>query len=279
MISWRPTRPPGDSGPRKAPPAQGNSRLHWRLMPLAAAFGLASAPRPYFAASVIPSSLLMALLTSFPPEGSSIQHSFPVDSIPERVRMDTLSLSSGPYGEATALLEKTLLRIDVARLRLRFGAGTAAALEELLAVAPPSEATTQAAVELAVRAKDAWAGLTFLRDTSFRRFLDGVLDGVEAAYAGGLIGDSFAEELSDSLPVWYEPLRGRGVQDGDVMMYRIRGDTLRTLFIAVEGTVLVDHTDVGPEPRLAVLGGFLEPDSDFRKGLLRSLLGYRDRSR
>ncbi len=186
--------------------------------------------------------------------------------------MDTASLSSGPYSQATALLEKTLFRIDVARLRVRFGSETADALESLLAGGEASEERTRAAVALAVQSRDAWAGLSFLWGTDFRRFLEGIRDGVETAFAAGLLDASFAQRLSDSLPAWYSPLEERGIRDGDLMMYRIQGDTLRTVFVTVDGQVLVDHTDVGPQARLAVLGGFLEPGSDFRAGLLSSLL-------
>jgi hypothetical protein len=124
----------------------------------------------------------------------------------------------------------------------------------------------------ALHSLDAWATLRFERGIGFERFIDGIREGVEVARREGHVDPSFAEDLSDSLPGWYAPLRWRGVREGDVMMYRIRGDTLRTVFRTVEGGVLVDQTDVGTQPRLAVLGGFFGRGSDFREGLLESLM-------
>lgn len=190
----------------------------------------------------------------------------------EVVAMDTTSLARGRYSEASTLLEKTIFRIDVARLRVRFGTETAGALEALLAGRRASEALADTAVSLAVGSRDAWASLRFERDVGFDRFLDGVRGSVEAALRAGLIDSDFAGSLVASFPTWYGSLESRGVREGDVMMYRIRGDTLRTVFQTFDGRVMVNQVDVAPQARVAVLGGFLSPGSDFREGLLRSLL-------
>jgi hypothetical protein len=187
--------------------------------------------------------------------------------------VDTASLPVGRYAEASTLLEKTIFRVDVARLRLRFGAETAFGLESLLDGHPRTKALEDTAAGLAIETRDAWAGLSFQRDVDFDQFLDGIRDGVEVARDAGLLDRDFARSLSDSLPVWYASLRERGVRDGDVMIYRINGDTLRTVFRTVDGQILVDQLDVGTQPRLSVMGGFLSPGSDFRKGLLTSLFG------
>ena len=188
------------------------------------------------------------------------------------IAMDTASFPTGRYAEADALLEKTIFRVDVARLRVRFGSETAQALEVLLDGTPRSDTLADSLVVLAVRTQDAWAGLTFQRNVGFDRFLSGIRDGVKVARAAGLIDPVFARTLSDSLPGWYASVRERGVRDGDMMMYRIRGDTLRTVFRTADGEVLVDQVDVGSQPRLSVMGGFFAPGSDFRKGLVSSLL-------
>jgi hypothetical protein len=57
------------------------------------------------------------------------------------------------------------------------------------------------------------------------------------------------------------------------MRYRIRGDTLRTQFLSLEGKLLMDQTDVGPERRRSVLGSYFVRKSDFREGLIKSLFG------
>jgi hypothetical protein len=198
-----------------------------------------------------------------------------IGAVPQGSVVDTASLATGPSSEATTLLEKTLFRIDVARLRIRFGPETAREVADLLLLGPPGGDRTvleDAVAHRALGATDAWATLEFERGIGFERFLEGIRDGVEVALQAGYLDPPFARNLSDSLPGWYARLRERGVRDGDVMMYRIRGDTLRTVFRTVEGEVVVDQTDVGAQPRLAVLGGFFGPGSDFREGLLESLL-------
>jgi len=203
-----------------------------------------------------------------------------MDTASQWAATDTTSLATGSSSEATALLEKTLFRIDVARLRVRFGPETAREVSDLLVQGLPEgdrEILEDALALRVLRATDAWATLRFERGVGFERFIDGIRDGVEVALQAGYVDPSFARGLSDSLPVWYAHLRERGVREGDVMMYRIRGDTLRTVFRTVEGDVAVDQTDVGTQPRLAVLGGFFGPGSDFREGLLESLLAYGSR--
>jgi hypothetical protein len=208
-------------------------------------------------------SWAFVLLTGLLPEGLAAQG----------FTMDTLTLSTGRYSEASMLLEKTLFRIDVARLRLRFGAETAFELESLLEGKSYSEALADTAVGFALGTRDAWASLGFQRDVGFDRFLDGIRDGVSVARNAGIVEPDFARSLSDSLPAWYASLQERGVKDGDVMMYRITGDTLRTVFRTVDGRILVNQVDVGSQPRLSVMGGFLASGSEFRKGLLISLFG------
>jgi hypothetical protein len=169
------------------------------------------------------------------------------------IAMDTASFPTGRYAQADALLEKTIFRVDVARLRVRFGSETAQALEALLDGNPRSDPLADSLAVLAARTQNAWAGLTFQRDVGFDRFLSGIRDGVKVARDAGLIDPVFARSLSDSLPEWYALVRERGVRDGDVMMYRIHGDTLRTVYRTVDGEVLVDQVDTGPQPRLSVM--------------------------
>ena len=57
------------------------------------------------------------------------------------------------------------------------------------------------------------------------------------------------------------------------MFYRIRGDTLRTIYRTVQGETRLDRTDFGRFRRLSVMGGYFAPKSDFRKGLIASLFG------
>jgi hypothetical protein len=88
----------------------------------------------------------------------------------------------------------------------------------------------------------------------------------------GLVADTARVRIERGLPEWYAPLAGRDIQRGDRMVYRIRGDTLRATFHGVSGGVLVDRVDVGEGGPRAVLGGYFARGSDFREGLIRSVL-------
>lgn len=55
------------------------------------------------------------------------------------------------------------------------------------------------------------------------------------------------------------------------MEYFIRGDTLTVHYASPSDSLLMNTTDVGPERRRSVLGGYFAPGSDFRDGLLDDL--------
>lgn len=186
------------------------------------------------------------------------------------VAVDTSTLATDPQLPMEMLLEKTIFKVDVLTLRLRFGQLTTARLRSLAADGP-GEATADSIALAALEATDVWARLRFERDVSLSQFLDGVMDNLERAREAGIVSPSEVERLHRDLPRWFGFLDERRIRDRDQLWYRIRGDTLRTLYVGEHGEVLLDQTDVGRGARLAVLGGYFAPDSEFRDGLIRSL--------
>ena len=77
----------------------------------------------------------------------------------------------------------------------------------------------------------------------------------------GFIDQDYADELGKNLPQWFSFLQTRRVQEGDVLLYRIHGDSLRTVFQGVEGSDLLDQVEWEPRARHAILGGYLAPGS------------------
>jgi hypothetical protein len=169
------------------------------------------------------------------------------------------------------LFEKTIFKVDVLTLDVRFGPEPARRLEALAAGRPYSSTLADSIAAVAVDARDAWARLRFERNVSLVRFLDGVRKNLKRALQANIIDADSYDDISSDLPVWYQFLAADGIHDGDEMFYRIRGDTLHTAYRAVTGEVLLDQIDIGPERRLSVLGGYFAPKSDFRKGLIKSL--------
>lgn len=193
------------------------------------------------------------------------------------VPVDTAGLADGPYSRMSMLLEKTLFRVDVLTLELRFGHSTAAALQAALSNQGSRDATYDAVAGAALGATDVWARIRFERDISFKQFLDAARDNLQGALEAGLIDRQGFSDVSDGLPLWYAFLEDRRVRTGDEMHYRIRGDTLRTVYVGFDGEVLLDQIDIGPERRLSVLGGYFAPGSEFRRPLIHSFLFGRTR--
>lgn len=185
--------------------------------------------------------------------------------------VDTTSLGEGPYATMHTLFEKTIFKVDVLTLDLRFGPEVVQQLEGLVRGREYSSELADSVARIAAGAQDAWARIEFQRDVSLGQFLDGVRENLRRAREAGFITAGTYEMVSDGLPRWFAVLEERGIHDGDEIFYRIRDDTLRTVFRGADGRILVDQTDVGPERRLAVLGSYFAPKSDFRKGLIRSL--------
>ncbi|MFP3949406.1 MAG: hypothetical protein ACLFWG_11825, partial [Longimicrobiales bacterium] len=134
-----------------------------------------------------------------------------------------------------------------------------------------TEETSDSVADLAADARQAYARLDFLRDISLDRFLDEVQRNAVRATEAGYVSEETGEFIARSLPEWYSFLEGRGIEKGDRMEYFVEGDTLAVHYLSPEDSLLMSTTDVGPERRRSVLGGYFARGSDFREGLLESL--------
>jgi len=190
--------------------------------------------------------------------------------------VDTASLASSRYATMCTLLEKTIFQVDVLTLHVRFDSTVAGRLRDLAAGRTYDDAPHDSIARVAIHAGDVWARIRFKRSVSLHQFLDATRGNLRRARQAGILAPDAAERISDALPRWYAFLEERKIHEGDEILYRIRGDTLRSLFRAADGDVLLDQTDVGPERPLSVLGGYFAPGSDFREGLIRSLFQERD---
>lgn len=235
-----------------------------------------------------PSMLLPAaasLLVSAPLAAQSVESTGSVEStesVGRPVPVDTSGLGAGPRARLHVLLERTILGVDVLTLDVRLGAAETARLAALLdreaapgrGADPDALADSVAAVALAAR--DALARMEFHRNVGRERFLDGIRDNLRSAVRAGIITVDQYRSIARGLPTWYAFLTDRGVRAGDRLVQRIRGDSLRTVYVGVDGRKLLDQVDVGPHRRLAVLGGYFAPGSEFRDGLVDSALAARE---
>jgi hypothetical protein len=73
------------------------------------------------------------------------------------------------------------------------------------------------------------------------------------------------------MPSVYAFLRQRGIRKGDQIVYDMEPQTIRTRWIAADGTVLFDRTEPGRERRNSPLATWFARGSSFRNGVLQSL--------
>lgn len=169
------------------------------------------------------------------------------------------------------LLERTIFQVDVAELTLRYDSAAADRVGGLVRDREFTGPLADSVAAVVLGAERVHGRLEFLRSVSLGQFLESLRSNMEKARDAGLLDDSAYRAFRGELRGWYAPLDGRGIDEGDVTEYRIRGDTLRVIYRSGGGDVLIDRTDIGAEHRRAVLGGYLAPGTDFREGLVRSL--------
>ncbi len=176
---------------------------------------------------------------------------------------DTLAFTDGSFGEMSALLEKTIFKVDVLMLRIRVDSLAAAKIKAFV----HDDSVALAVID----AKDILAEIRFLREINLSQFLDGIDDDMKKAVRAGLLDEDSYQEIMGGLPEVFSFLDERKIQDGDCISYRVHADTLRTVYRDTLGTVLLDQVDIGRQRRQSVIATFLTPGSSFRKNLLRSL--------
>jgi len=171
-----------------------------------------------------------------------------------------------------ARLERTFLRLDVLTLDVCFDARTADRLAGLTAGASRvSGAVADSVVRAVLEGDDATARIVFRRDLGLDRFIATAVADQAKAVAAGLLPDSVHRAIAAALPVWFAALASRGIRNGDRLEYEMSSDAIRSVYVAVDGAVLVERTDRGRDRRNSVLAAWLAPGASLRDGLLRSL--------
>jgi hypothetical protein len=182
-------------------------------------------------------------------------------------------LATGPYSQMHMLLEKTVFAVDVLTVDVRFDPATQRRFRTLAAQRPGTDALVGHIADAAVHADEVFIKLEFKRDVSLNRWVAAVRESLDKAWRAEIIDESNMRHVSENLPVWFRGVAERGFRYGDQILYRGYADRLRTVLVSAQGDVLLDQTDPGTAPRLALLGGYFAPGTEFREPLVRSLLG------
>jgi hypothetical protein len=169
------------------------------------------------------------------------------------------------------VLEKTLFKVDVLTLQIRFDSVADRELMQAIVGRWYTDQFADSLAAIALRADEAVARIELRRSISLDQFLGGIDEDMRRAVRVGWLQKGDYERIRDALPVWFTFLEARRLQKGDVITYTMHGDTLNTVYRGVEGNVFLNQTDVGRGARESVLGTYLAPGSSFRKGLLTSL--------
>lgn len=185
-----------------------------------------------------------------------------------QIAADTAGLG-GPFGTMRMLLEKTFLKVDVLDLEIRVDSATAAEIQRV--AEQNGDGIPDAIASAMIDAHEVWARLAFRRGVGVDRLIEEIRKSMQKAVENGDLEAAGFESIAASLPTWYETLRQRGIRDGDAQYYRIRGDTLHTIFVGRDGEQFIDETATSPTNRRALLASWFTRDSDFRDDLLRSL--------
>ncbi len=183
----------------------------------------------------------------------------------------TEGFGNTPHSQLDTILEKTFLNVDVLRLKIRLPAQTAEKISAVIQ-ANSDQQTFDEIANIAGHSEAAVASIEFLRSVLLSQFLQGIQDNLIRAKKAGYISQTDYQMISNGLPQWYAFLKERGIHKGDLMFYKMTKNTLRVIYKADDGKILLDQTDTGPERRLSVLGSYFAPGSDFREGLMQSII-------
>jgi hypothetical protein len=189
--------------------------------------------------------------------------------------LDAPELAQGPYSSMHMLLQKTVLKVNVATVDVRFDKATQAHFAELARGQQYSYPLDAQLAAAAIAAPHAVVQMQFVRDVPLNRWIGVVRDNLQLAREAGLITREIEQKVSNAIPQWFAPLAERGYQKNDRLIYSITPDTLRTVVVSAAGQLLLDLSDHEAGARRVVMASYFAPKSDTREPLIRSLLEKR----
>lgn len=187
--------------------------------------------------------------------------------------LNSSDLAQGPFSYMHMLLQKTLLKINVATIEVRFDKPTQARFADLARGQAYSAELARKLANVAIAARRAVVQMQFKRDVSLDRWMGVVRENLEQARSAGLISADLEKRVGQGLPQWFAALKDRGYEKGDRLIYSVGPNTLRTVVVSSRGQVLIDRMEREQGTRWVVLASYFAYGSEFREPLLRSLFG------
>jgi hypothetical protein len=184
---------------------------------------------------------------------------------------DTTRLAEGPHASMHASLERTIFKVDVLSLDIRVDPRTQLELRALAQGHDYSALRADRIVGAVLQADNALVHVRFEHDISVARYLREAETQLRLAARSGMMPRDTADAAVAAFSRLLALLGERGFEDGDVLVYRVRPDSVRVLVRADDDRILLDRTIDDPRASRAVLGSYFAPDSPFREELVRSL--------
>lgn len=181
-------------------------------------------------------------------------------------------LGDGLYETMTALMEVTILNIDVLTLTVRVDPRTGRRLRALVAGHDYDEELADSITRVILESDDLWARQVLHRDVGYGRLLGGMRETSQKAVDDGFVSQAYFDRFSAQLPDLFGFLEEEGSEEGDEIFFRVKGDSVRTVYRDVTGLVRLDQTAVDREGRRASIPSFFARGTRFRKRLVESLI-------
>jgi hypothetical protein len=175
--------------------------------------------------------------------------------------------AAGCCRELVSVLEASILKINVMRVRLQVDEATASALQALVGSTPRSAALEAQVAAIYLEARTASVDTEFLMGMSGGMFLDNTVKAFRGMVSDSLMSSAEAETLSAEARTRFAFLTAAGVRPADRLRYELSGDTVTTNYTRAGQTLMQDR-QVGGRYRRALLASYFAPSSDFRRGLL-----------
>ena len=180
-------------------------------------------------------------------------------------------LAAGPFAVLQAVLKKSFLKLEVARVQIRVDPDTQRKLATIAEGRKRTDALESGAVQAVMQSRNVLISSEVRRDVPFARYSEAVQSDLVAARESGMVTENAYWVIVRLVPDWLRPLRDRGLKKGDRFLCRIEGGSMRVTFRDTDGRTLVERSLENSEAARAVLAGYLAPDSSCRNELLGSL--------
>lgn len=180
------------------------------------------------------------------------------------------------------LYERTFLKLDILEVAIEVDSATARTVVALVSAEqrPAGAASLEDAIAQSYRnARHSAIDLVFLRNIRADQFIGGKWDNLGDLAAEGVLDTAEAETLTAEFASDFAFLEAEGIRDGDRLDYRVDGDTVQAAYVGAAGDTLGTLERVGDHQRDAILGAYFADSSDFREGLVKTVLECLSRAR